>query len=174
MVHRILLGVDILVAFYLVLALLLVVVDQVIKYFVLEYLQPVQSVTAIPHLLDLVYVENTGVAFGMFKDMKWLFITITSIVIVLFIILLIKNAKSSKLFAVASALIIGGGIGNLIDRVFLGFVVDYLQLSFFPPVCNFADYCISIGTVLLVIYLLFYSDVNKESDKKEKKLADGE
>ncbi len=152
---------------YLLIALLIVVVDQVIKYFVLMYLEPVSSVTAIPYVLDFVYVENRGVAFGMFQNMRWLFVLITSIVIIAFILLLIKNKGESTLFSIASTLIIGGGIGNLIDRIARGFVVDYLRLSFFPPVCNFADYCITAGTVLLVIYLIFYSNV--ENDNKLRK-----
>lgn len=148
---------------YLALALLLVAIDQVIKYFVLIYLKPAVSITAIPHLLDLVYVENTGAAFGMLRDSRWFFIVLTSVMIIAFIVMLIKNQSSSKLFSIASVLIIGGGIGNLIDRIVYGYVIDYLQLSFFSPVCNFADYCITAGTVLLVVYLLFYSDMKFES-----------
>ena len=155
---------------YLLIAALVVVIDQVIKYFVCLHLKPIGFTTAIPHLLDLVYVENRGVAFGMFKDMRWIFVALTSVVIVVFTVLLIKNSSKSKLFSVSAALIIGGGIGNLIDRIFLGYVVDYLQLSFFSPVCNFADYCITIGTVLLVVYLLFFSDIS--DDKKTKKKSD--
>lgn len=154
---------------YFALALLIVVIDQAIKYFVVIYLEPVSSVTAIPHVLDLVYLENTGVAFGMFKDLRWLFVVLTAVIIVVFTIMLFKNAKTSKLFSIASLLIVGGGIGNLIDRVFRGFVVDYLQLSFFPPVCNFADYCITVGTIILIIYLMFYSDSSINSKVKSKK-----
>ena len=153
---------------YLAIAALVVVADQVIKFFVSANLKPIGSTVAIPHLLDLVYVENRGVAFGMFKDMRWIFVALTSVVILVFIVMLIKNGNKSKLFSISAALIIGGGIGNLIDRVFLGYVIDYLQLSFFTPVCNFADYCISVGTVLLVVYLLFFSDMKDEKkiDKK--------
>lgn len=153
---------------YLGIAALVVVADQIIKFFVSANLKPIGSTVAIPHLLDLVYVENRGVAFGMFKDMRWIFVALTSVVILVFIVMLIKNGNKSKLFSISAALIIGGGIGNLIDRVFLGYVIDYLQLSFFTPVCNFADYCISVGTVLLVVYLLFFSDMKDEKkiDKK--------
>ena len=153
---------------YLLIAALVVVIDQVIKYFVCLHLKPIGITTAIPHLLDLVYVENRGVAFGMFKDMRWIFVALTSVVIVVFTVLLIKNYSKSKLFSTSAALIIGGGIGNLIDRIFLGYVVDYLQLSFFSPVCNFADYCITIGTVLLVVYLLFFSDISDDKNTKKK------
>lgn len=155
---------------YLLLALVIAGVDQLIKYFVLENLVNAGRVIAIPHILDLIYVENRGVAFGMFSDLRWLFVIITSIVIITFIILLFKDGYKSKLFSIACVLIVGGGIGNLIDRIAYGFVVDYLQLSFFSPVCNFADYCITVGTVLLVIYLLFYSDFAKE-DKKNKEIT---
>ncbi len=157
---------------YLAIALLLVILDQVIKYFVVIQLKPVSAVTAIPHILDLVYVENRGVAFGMFSDLRWLFVVITGVVIVAFTILLIKNAKSSKLFSLSAALIIGGGIGNLVDRIVRGYVIDYLRLSFFPPVCNFADYCITAGTVLLVIYLLFYSDLGNDIKLEKNKNCD--
>ena len=60
------------------------------------------------------------------------------------------------------------GLGNLFERIFHGFVVDYLSLSFFPPICNFADYCITAGTVCLIVYLLFFSDFMKNDKKKEK------
>ena len=66
------------------------------------------------------------------------------------------------------AVIIGGGIGNLIDRIFYGFVVDYISVSFFPPVCNFADYCITVGTLLLIVYVLFFSNVMKSEKKVNK------
>ena len=83
------------------------------------------------------------------------------------IFIMIRKNINSKLFNVAAILIIGGGIGNLIDRIFYGYVVDYLSISFFPPVCNFADYCITIGAVLMVIYLLFFSDFIKKDKKND-------
>ena len=143
-------------ALYFVIVALVVAVDQITKYIVVANVKPQGSVGFIPHVLDFVYSENRGVAFGMFQDATWLFVVLTSIVIVAFLILLIKNYKTSKLFSIASALIIGGGIGNLIDRIRLGYVVDFLQLSFFNPICNLADYAITFGTFLLIIYLLFF------------------
>ena len=166
-IHRILLGVVCLAILYLLLALIVAGVDQIIKYFVLEYLVTAGRVTAIPHILDLIYVENTGVAFGMFSNLRWLFVIVTAFVILAFVIMLLRGGYKSKLFSISSVLIIGGGFGNLIDRIIHGFVVDYLQLSFFSPVCNFADYCITVGTVLLVVYLIFYSDLSKDNNKKE-------
>lgn len=148
-------------------AALIVVIDQVIKYFVSLYLPQVGVVTAVPHILDLTYVENTGVAFGMFKDMRFIFIILTSVIIVVLLYIIISRKISSKLFLISASLIIGGGIGNLIDRIVYGYVIDYLQLSFFSPVCNFADYAVTVGTVLLIIYMLFLSNDSEKEKKVE-------
>ncbi|MBQ6153117.1 MAG: signal peptidase II [Ruminococcus sp.] len=151
------------IALYFAIAALVVAVDQLTKYLIVTNVKPQGSSGFIPHLLSFVYSENRGVAFGLFQDATWLFIVLTSIVIVVFLFLLIKYYKTGKLFSIASALIIGGGIGNLIDRIRLGYVVDFLQLSFFNPICNLADYAISIGTFLLIIYLLFFYKPKKKN-----------
>ena len=151
----------------LIVGAVLVIIDQIIKYFISAYLQPVGSVSVIDNIFSLTYVENKGVAFGMFSDMRWIFVALTSILLVIIIFYMFKKRPKSKFFYVCAALIIGGGIGNLIDRIFYGYVIDYLSLSFFPPVCNFADYCITAGTIMLVIYLLFFSDI-LDSSKKAK------
>ncbi|MCH5298319.1 MAG: signal peptidase II [Ruminococcus sp.] len=149
-----------------ILSILLAGIDQLIKYLVVENLKPISTVEVIPGLFSLTYVENRGAAFGMLSNARWIFILFTLIIIALIIFVLFKYRVNSKLFNIAVILIIGGGIGNLIDRIFYGFVVDYLSVSFFPPVCNFADYCITIGAAIMVIYLLFFSSwFNK--DKKD-------
>lgn len=152
----------------LIIGVLLAATDLIIKYFVLTYLQPVGSVTAIDGLLDFTYVENRGVAFGMFSDMRWFFVAVTVVLIAIIIYIMFKKKPSGKMFYISAALIIGGGIGNLIDRIFYGFVVDYISVSFFPPVCNFADYCITVGTLLLIVYVLFFSNVMKSEKKVNK------
>ena len=151
----------------LIIGAVIAIVDQIIKYFVSTYLEPVGTVNVIDNLFKLTYVENRGVAFGMFTDMRWVFVVLTSAMLALIIIYMFKKKPSGKFFYITSGLIIGGGIGNLIDRIFYGYVIDYLSLSFFPPVCNFADYCITAGTAMLVIYLLFFSDMTKD----EKRIA---
>lgn len=145
--------------------LILAVADQVIKYFVSLNLKPIGSVTVIDNILDFTYVENRGVAFGMFSGMRWIFIVLTVLLICLIIFYMFKKKPQSKLFYVCTALIVGGGIGNLIDRIFYGYVIDYISLSFFEPVCNFADYCITVGTVLLVVYVLFFTNGTKKQNK---------
>ena len=150
-----------------ILSAVIVGIDQLIKYFVYNFLQPVGSVDVIPGLFSFDYVENKGAAFGMMANMRWVFIVFTIVVIAIILYVVFKKKITNKLFIASAILLIGGGIGNLIDRIFLGFVIDYLSISFFPPVCNFADYCITIGTVLLLVYLLFFSDYFK-SNKKDK------
>lgn len=152
---------------YIGIIVLIPILAEIIRYFVAANLKPDGVVHAVPSILDFVYSENRGVAFGMFQNGTVFFAITTSVVIIIASIFLIKNYKKSKLFSISAALIIGGGLGNLYERVFHGYVVDYLRLSFFPPICNFADYCITAGTVCLIVYLLFFSDFLKDEKKKK-------
>lgn len=151
---------------YIAIIILIPVLAEVIRGLIVGGVTPVGTVSVIPGLFNLTYSENRGVAFGLFQDGTIFFAVTTGIVIIVAAIFLAKNYKKSKLFSIALSLIIGGGLGNLFERVYYGYVTDYLSLSFFPPICNFADYCITAGTVCLVIYLLFFSDFLK-SDKKK-------
>lgn len=157
---------------YIAIIVILPILAQCIRTAVESNVKPEGFVTVIPGVFSLTYSENRGVAFGLFQDGTVVFAITTSIVIIVFSILLFKNYKKSKLFAVSAALIIGGGLGNLFERVVLGYVVDYLSLSFFPPICNFADYCITAGTICLIVYLLFFSDFMKNDKKKRKQDAE--
>lgn len=148
------------------LSLLVALIDYIIKILVMNNLKPIGSLTVIPGLFSLTYVENKGAAFGMLSNARWVFILFTIIVIIALCYVVIKKKIDSKLFNAAAILIIGGGIGNLIDRIFYGYVVDYLSVSFFPPVCNFADYCVTVGAGLMVIYLIFFTDIFEKKDKK--------
>lgn len=148
-------------------AVLIVVIDQLLKLLVVNTIKTSGSVEILGGLVNFQYVENRGMAFGMLKDCRWLFIIFTVIVVVGVIIYMITTKPQSKFLLTSLALILGGGVGNLIDRIFLGYVVDYIQLSFFSSVCNFADYCITIGTVLLIIYILFFSPLNEKDNSKK-------
>ena len=152
----------------LIIGVVVALFDQIIKYFVSTDLQPIGSVNIIDGLFKLTYVENRGVAFGMFTDMRWIFVVLTSAMLAVIIIYMFTKRPYGKFFYISAGLIIGGGIGNLIDRVFYGYVIDYLSISFFPPVCNFADYCITAGTIMLIVYLLFFSDMSKDTKRIEK------
>lgn len=147
----------------LVISAAIVVLDQIFKYLAINNLKSVENIAVIDNLLYFTYLENRGAAFGIFSNQRWLFIIATVLAIVLLVYLVFVKKFESKIFNISVALIIGGGVGNLIDRIFLGYVVDYIQISFFPPVCNFADYCITAGTIILIIWLFFCYDKNKNS-----------
>ena len=151
----------------LICAALIVAADQITKLLVVNYIKPVGSVTVIPGILDFSYVENTGMAFGWLENGRWLFIVFTTLVLLAMLVYIIYKRPASKLLNLTVGFVLGGGIGNLIDRVLNGFVVDFLALSFFPPVCNVADYFVTAGTVMFFVYLIFFSDWLK-SDKVKK------
>ena len=151
----------------LLIAAVIVLADQLIKFFVLNELKPIGTVKVIDGVFNLTYVENRGVAFGIFQDMRWVFVAVTCILLFLIIFYMFKKRPKGKLFYICAGMIIGGGVGNLIDRLVHGYVVDYLAVSFFPPVCNFADYCITIGVFILVIYVIFFSDLLNSKEKYE-------
>ena len=150
-----------------IIAAVSIAADQLIKILVINNLKPVKSVTVIENLLNFTYVENKGMAFGMLANQRWVFIALTSAVIVALAVAVFKLKKQGTMFYISAALLIGGGISNMIDRLLYGYVVDYISLSFFPPVCNFADYCVTAGVIMLLIYLFFFTDFLK-SDKEKK------
>ena len=146
-------------------AAVLAVADQLIKGMVVLYVKPQGSMTVIEGLLTWVYSENTGAAFGMMSDSRWFFIVITAVMMLACLYLLFTKYRNSPVAAFIFALLLGGGVGNLIDRVANGFVVDYIYVSFFPAVFNFADCCVVVGA-FLAIFALIYGDVRAARAEK--------
>ena len=138
-----------------IIGILLVVIDQVTKFYAVSEIKPKGMVTVIDNFYYFTYVENRGAAFGMLQNKQWFFIIITLFIFAAFGYILFRYKIEGKLFLAAVVLIFGGGVGNLVDRIFRGYVVDFLQFSFFAPVCNLADYFITVGAVLLIISVLF-------------------
>ena len=151
-------------AIVLIVSALLVLADQLIKLWVLAALPGAPSVTLIPGLLQLTYVENRGAAFGIFQGRVGLLSIVTLAVIAVAVWLLVSGKIRHKLAMWSVALIVAGGLGNLIDRIFRAFVVDYLDVSplFHFPVFNFADCCVVVGTILLAVWLLFLEGRDKK------------
>ncbi len=141
-------------------ALGLVVIDQIIKVLTIKFLAPISTFPIIKDVLHLTYVENRGAAFGIFQNQKWFLIGITGIFLAVLLILLIKKKfSSSKMLVFTIASIIAGGVGNLIDRIFRGFVVDYIDFRIINfAVFNFADCCVVVATFFLFFFLLFMSE----------------
>lgn len=137
----------------LIAAAVLAALDQLTKYLIVNSYSFGESVEIIPGLLDFTYIHNNGAAFGMLQDKSWILLSVSSIVILLCVALLFKKSLNSKLLTSAITLVMAGGIGNLIDRIFNnGSVIDFIDVQFIDfPVFNFADCCVTIGAGLIIL-----------------------
>lgn len=127
--------------------------DQLSKILCVEYLMDAGSVSVIPKIVNFTYVENRGAAFGMLADHRWVFMVLSVAAIVLIVVYLAKAKPQSVLQRVSIALIAGGGIGNMIDRVLRGYVVDFIDVQFVKfYVFNIADSAVCVGCGLLILW----------------------
>lgn len=148
---------------WLLTAVLITAADQLIKYLVIENIALTDTIEAIPGLLNFIYVKNTGAAFSILSDKTGLLSVISIAVCVFVIFYLVKYKPKNKLYLVSLGMILGGAAGNMIDRVFRHFVVDYIELVFINfPVFNLADIGITVGAVLLMIYVIFFDNSGKK------------
>ena len=138
--------------FYLA-ALLVFLIDASIKQLILSNFSPVQSIPIIRDFLHVTYIRNSGVAFGLFQNSRPFLILIGFIVCAAVVYYYLKYCRKDAFMTVCLALILGGSLGNLCDRVLRGSVVDYIDFRFFP-VFNFADVAINIGVLLIILQLL--------------------
>jgi signal peptidase II len=132
-----------------------IVVDQVSKALVLQYLYH-GELALIPDVLHFTYVENRGMAFGLLSEHRWVFMVLSVVGIALVGFYMVRYVKST-LGRVALSLIVGGGIGNMIDRISLGFVVDFIDFcafDFWVWVFNVADACVCVGAGMFILELI--------------------
>ncbi|SHE32396.1 signal peptidase II [Caldanaerobius fijiensis DSM 17918] len=129
--------------------ILIIVIDQVSKYFARIYLRPVKTIPVIDNFFHLTYVENRGAAFGILQNQLWFFIVITIMVGFALIYMMISMPEKNKHIKLILAMILGGAIGNFIDRIRLGYVVDFLDFKIWSYIFNVADSFIVIGAILL-------------------------
>lgn len=132
----------------------IIILDQITKYYATRYLKGMDAKSIIGNFFQLSYVENRGAAFGILQDKKFFFIIITVIVVSVLIWTMKKYAyKMNIFFKFSMVMLLGGTIGNFIDRLRQGYVVDFLSFNFGNysfPVFNIADICIVLGTILLM------------------------
>lgn len=146
-----------------------VIIDQLTKYLISTNFDVGQSKEIIKGLINFTYIRNEGAAWGIFSNSRWVFIVITAIMIIVLPFILYKYRKLHFMFGFSLSLIISGAIGNMIDRVFAGSVVDFIEFAFFDfPIFNFADCCVTIGAVMMFIYLVFIDKTLFRSDKNKK------
>ncbi len=135
----------------------IVALDQFTKYMACAFLAPVGSVTLIPGLVDLTFIRNDGAAFGLFQNMRWFFVIATVLVLGFVVYAAVKKMIDHPLLKWSVTLVVGGAIGNLIDRALSGSVVDMFEFTFIRfAIFNVADIFVSVGGVLLCVYFLFF------------------
>ncbi len=152
---------------YYFIAFITVIIDQVTKWLVVTNMELGQRIPLIDGFLYLTSHRNRGAAWGILQNQMWFFYIITVIVVVAVIYYMEKHARGKRLEQWAFTLILGGAVGNFIDRVFRKEVVDFIDVHIFTydyPIFNVADSSLVIGVGLFFIYALFY-------DGKEKKEA---
>ncbi|MBE6644774.1 MAG: signal peptidase II [Ruminococcaceae bacterium] len=151
-----------------------IALDQLTKWLSVKYLAPIDTLPIIKDVIHLTYVENRGAAFGMLANHRWVFIIISTVTIVLLLYLLFSGRLSSnKLYTVSVAMIISGGIGNMIDRTLLGYVVDFIDFRLINfAVFNGADSFVCVGAGILMLGLVL--DIIAESKKQKQNTEDRE
>lgn len=126
------------------------------------------SINVITGFLKLTYVENTGAAFGIFRNRKFLLVFVTAALLIYCLYLMISKRSEGPMFLFAMAFVIAGGAGNLIDRIFRGYVVDFFDVTdlFNFAVFNLADCFVVGGVILLSVYILFFEGRSGKSKTK--------
>lgn len=145
-----------------------IALDQLTKILVLNFMELGQSIKLIPNVLNLTYIQNRGAAFGMLSEHRWVFMIISTVAIIGIGVYLFGFCKERMLVKVGLATIIGGGIGNMIDRTAYGFVVDMIDFclfDFWVWIFNVADACVCVGAGIVMLGIIL--DLIKEAKKKQ-------
>lgn len=135
-----------------------IILDQITKYLALKFLQLNTPLVLLKNFFNLTLVHNRGAAFGLFENQLLMFVA-SSILAIVIILFSLRNKKNTLIFKLSLSLILGGAIGNLIDRIRFGFVIDFLDFRVWP-VFNLADSFITVAAILLVWEILFDKNVN--------------
>jgi len=154
--------------YWILLIAVLIGLDQWTKWFFLVNKDNFKDFEIIKGFFYLTYVENRGAAFGILQNFRWFFIILTVIALAVMVWYFIKN--QNKMLRLSLSFIMAGAVGNFIDRLFRGFVVDFFD--FYPfgynfPVFNVADICVNIGVFFLLIYVLFIYKEQEEDKVSE-------
>ncbi len=148
---------------YYIISIGLVLVDQLVKWWVRGSIPLGESIPFVPYLMELTYTQNTGAAFSSFSGLTWLLTLVSLFASVAVAVLLWKDLFPGKWGRLSLCLILAGAVGNLIDRALLGFVTDMFKTTFINfAVFNVADICVVVGGFLMAVYVLLLWDKDKE------------
>ena len=142
-----------------------ILLDQLTKWLAVKFLMPIDTVPIIQDALHLTYAENRGAAFGMLANNRWVFLIISSIAIAAMVFYLFSGLSEGILAGISLSMLISGGIGNMIDRIALGYVVDFIDFRLINfAIFNGADSFVCVGAGLLILALVL--DMVREGKEK--------
>lgn len=146
---------------------LMILIDILSKvYFENYFTSGNDSITLIDGMLGLTYIKNTGAAFGILGGNTILLLVFTILFLLVFVFVDFHYKSSNGWYIAGFSLMVGGAIGNMIDRLFLGYVRDFIELRFIDfPIFNFADIFLTVGVICYMVYLLFYEFRNNDKPK---------
>ena len=155
---------------YAIITAAIIVADQLVKYWAKNILMQIGTIPVIENVFHLTYAENRGAAFSILEGQRWFFIVLTSVMLVIIALAFFKSYFKGKWGKTTLVFIFAGAIGNFIDRLVLGYVVDMFDFRLIDfPVFNVADIFLTVGGIMGVIYILF---MDKDLFKEDKKVAE--
>ena len=158
-----------------ILIIVSVAADQITKQLVLANIAMYEDVAVLPGIFHFTYIENKGAAFGMLANNRWVFLVISTVAIAAFVFYIIKYRPKDVLLRISLSFVVGGGIGNMIDRCFRGSVVDFIEVDFIDfYVFNVADMFVCVGCGLMVLYIILSEIKDSKAKKAEKELANAD
>lgn len=157
------------IVIYYIIALVIVLFDQLTKWLIVSYMSLGQSITVIENFLYITSHRNRGAAWGILQGQMWFFYIITVIVVVILVMYIQRLPKQQRLMGIGLGLMLGGAIGNFIDRIFRKEVVDFINTYIFTydfPIFNIADSALVIGVGLILILTLLEGKQEKETSNE--------
>ena len=151
---------------YYLISLVIIILDQLSKYLTASKLDLGQTINLIPNVLSVTHVQNSGAAWSIFEGEMVFFYLITILVVAFLIYLLHREGKNSALLATAIAFMMGGALGNFIDRLFHQYVIDMIQVDFMSfPIFNIADIALTTGVILMLVAVLYDEYMKKGGEE---------
>lgn len=154
-------------------SIIFLVIDQIIKFFVSSKMILNESIILINNFLNLTYVQNKGAAFSLFSGNRIFLVAVGVLALIIFIYYISKLDKIKEIDVFTYSLFLGGLLGNLLDRIIYGYVIDYIGVNIFGyrfPIFNFADICIVVSIILIIIDMIkeYYGTNNSRWNNKWK------
>ncbi|MBE6708673.1 MAG: signal peptidase II [Ruminococcaceae bacterium] len=154
-------------------AILCIGIDQLTKYLVVSNFAVGESIGLIDGVFHFTYIKNEGAAFGSLSDYRWIFMSASILLIIGIIVYSVWKRPKNIFLCLSLGMLLGGGVGNMIDRIFLGYVVDFLDFCAFPElwkwIFNFADAFVCVGTALLIFWMFKYDTKTYDAEKTAEK-----